>query len=412
MYSIGLVAALFWGVGTNVLHTGVYPVHGISIGDIVFSLWLILAVMVRYERRLFAAAIDRTRLHLVLVSAFVTSLLVSTTVNSLRFSAGFSDIFAILRMFYFSTLMIFTAAFVRKYGSRGLMLAFLVGILLLGIEQVGAAVSRDQQVLVSGFLVLPDANVIGNMLGIGAVLCSLAILWGMVAPALGFLIAFSVLSVMTFSKGTWLMIGLSFVANAVALVIALPAISSRRRIQMFRLATVAGVVLVTALTMYFSQLMALMQFKLASTEAGETLAARIDFARAAIYAMADYPLLGLGLRNFAETYTLYPGLQPDRAENAHNAFLQIAAVGGVPALTVFLILFAYPFVLMYKIVPSTALLRVLYVSVVGLVFIVSGSQQLQLVFQPFFWFFTGLIVGTRWRQRESEAPLRRLGRTG
>jgi hypothetical protein len=45
MFRIGVVASLFWAVGTNLLEPRWYVVHGVSIGDVVFAVWLAAAML-------------------------------------------------------------------------------------------------------------------------------------------------------------------------------------------------------------------------------------------------------------------------------------------------------------------------------------------------------------------------------
>lgn len=394
MYLMGLLAAFFWGAGTNFLLPGMYPVRGISVGDLAFTAWLALAIYVGYARELFNAAFARTRGHLQLVTLFVTWLLLSAAFNAVRYDAGPTDAFAILRMFYFSALIVFTAAYARKFGLTGLLVAFLFGILATTLDELRVAFAHHS--IVAGLLTVPDQNVIGNMLGIGVVLCSVGILLGMFIVPLTFAALFAALSVTTFSKGAWLLVAIGFLAIAVAIIAVYPRLQKRDRRVLGWVSASVMTAIAAAVIKYWSALQALLEFKMRQTQQG-SVEARWSFALAGVRAMADHPFVGLGFRNFELTYWMYPDLIHETGvENAHNVFAHIAAIGGIPAVALLLALFAYPFRLLWRTAPLPGLLRAAYVALLGGAFLLSGAVQLQLVFQPFFWFFTGLVVGWRW----------------
>jgi O-antigen ligase len=149
----------------------------------------------------------------------------------------------------------------------------------------------------------------------------------------------------------------------------------------------------------------LVNFKMETTAESETANYRYQFALAAIDAMADRPLLGLGFRNFPQVERLYPDVVPEPTENAHNAFLHFGAVGGVPALAVLLLMFAYPFIPLWRVVRAefSRNFAAFYTPLVFSVLALSGSVQLQLVAQPFFWVFAGIVFG--WHARVISRPL-------
>jgi O-antigen ligase len=120
--------------------------------------------------------------------------------------------------------------------------------------------------------------------------------------------------------------------------------------------------------------------------------------------MADHPIFGLGFRNFPQVERLYPDVVPEPTENAHNAFLHFGAIGGIPALLILIWLVAYPIAPLWRALaaeyPRTlaSILTALVVLILGL----SGSVQLQLVAQPFFWLLAGIILS--WRDRVVRHP--------
>ena len=113
--------------------------------------------------------------------------------------------------------------------------------------------------------------------------------------------------------------------------------------------------------------------------------------------MIDYPMFGLGLNNFYVVKELYPSIVREQTDNAHNVFLQFAAVGGVMAFILLVLLFIAPFLQLSFFFKTrmTSPLSKIYLLLALLIFFLSGSTQLQLVYQPFFWVFTGLAFGMR-----------------
>jgi O-antigen ligase len=395
MRPIGIVSAAFWAAGTNLLADRWYIAHGISIGDLLFAGWLMLALAVPSMRRRFAWAVRTIPEHLVLIGIFITLLLVSTAYNAFRFGMQWSDLFAILRLVYFVVIIVFTIVFVREYGSWPIVVGFLIGVTGLAVGRLNDAIVTGGHALF-GVPLFRDPNVIGNMLGVGTFFASLGVLAGHLVLPLAFVVAFVVLSVFTFSKGTWLMVAIALLANFVALALRYP-LSAKGVMKLT--AACAAVVIVLGIPAYRNAetLTNLLSFKLFTTEDSETASYRYRFALAGTYAMLDHPVVGLGFRNYGATLHLYPDVMPEPSENAHNVFVQIGAVAGVPALAVFLLLFWYPFPQLIRILWARGhrLGGAAYVGLALLVFAASGSVQLQLMAQPFFWLFTGLVRAGR-----------------
>jgi SAM-dependent methyltransferase len=122
MFYVGLLAALFWGFGTNLLNQRWYVIHGLSIGDLVFGGWMVWACTRPDLARALVRASRTLVVPLSLMFAFAVWLLGSVVVNAFRFGAEWSDLFAILRLFYFSAIGVFVAT-PWRFGLRPLLMA-------------------------------------------------------------------------------------------------------------------------------------------------------------------------------------------------------------------------------------------------------------------------------------------------
>jgi O-antigen ligase len=367
-------------------------VHGLSVGDLIFLGWTAFTIADVRRRKRWALAFQSVIEHTTLLVSFALLLLVSVAVNAFRYGASWADFVPILRLFYFSLIVAFTASFVRKFGGSWLTLAFLTGIAWLALDQLHYSLTTGRAMF--GIPLLRDPNVVGNMLAVGVLVASIGIIAGRPLMYLPFAVAFAVMTVTTFSKGAWLMVALGLAANLVVLRVKFaPSPKGLRRLAVAMLlviGTLGGFAYRDA-----RELKALWELKKQTTEDNATVQNRYAFAVAGMQAMFDHPVFGVGYRNFIVTSRLYPDVLLEPSENAHNVFVEIGAVGGVPAVFVWLILFVYPFPQLWRIVrdPQRYITAPLYVALSALVFTVSGAVQLQLVAQPFFWFFTGLVRG-------------------
>ena len=390
-FYVGLIAALFWGFGTNLLDRRWYVIHGVSVGDLVFVGWIIWASARPSLMRQLVSAARSLVVPLGLMFLFAVWLLASVVVNVFRFGASWFDLFAILRLFYFSTIMVFCVAYVRRFGLRPLLMAFIVGVVLLTVGRfIDVLVSTRP--MVTSLPLLKDPNVIGNMLGVAVLMSSMLVFEGSIRWALALTAGLSVASAMTFSKGAWLMVLFGVVANVVAVLMR----TLRTRSGLRRTAiTTAGFLLTFVLlgAYYAVPLSEVIELKFHTTTVDDSMGLRFRYALGGLYAMIDNPLFGVGFRNYYVVETMYPELVLPASDNAHNVFSQVGAAGGLPAFVLFLMLFTYPFLHLWRVVRrgNATLLAIAYVTSSALVFFLSGAVQLQIFAQPFFWVFTGLV---------------------
>jgi O-antigen ligase len=392
---LGVLSAASWAVGTNWLGSWWYPIYGLSIGDLLFLSWLGFAFLYPPRRRLLLRGLAGAQVPALLLVLLMGWLVVSMAVNAGRYGARWADLLTVARLLYFITIIAFVKIFVEFYGYWKILAPFLIGICLLLAGRLYDAFFNGA-VFVLGLPLLKDPNVIGNMLGIGVFLCSFGILAGRPFRSLALGMLFAGGSILTFSKGSWLMMLLGIFSLVLALLMRF----RPTREGLSRL-TLAGMLLGGCigwlLATHFSLLESLVKFKLETTMDNQSGEYRYRFGLTAVQAMLDHPAVGLGLRNYSLVDRLYPSLMPEQSDNAHNAFLNIGAEGGFPALVLLLGLFLYPFQRLsvgLRGACQTGLLVKLYVCVALLVFGLSGAVQLQLIAQPFFWFFTGLCVAS------------------
>lgn len=397
IFYLGFVCAIFWGVGTQFdsnpwLASFWFVGDGVTIGDVLFAVTLMLLLFDNAWRHSFQAALYRMKYFALVLFLFTTILLTSVTVNTPIYGGEFRDAMACLKLMYFLLVAIFVHTYVRRYGLLSVLFPFLLGLLLIETEQLHYAFTSPNAVKIIIFPILRDQNVTGATFGYGILFCSLAILHG--GRGIYFLAAssFAIASVFTFSKGTWLMVLLGGLACLAALNISDKHTAPSRRTIVLLAFVTASVVLCLAFYNY-EMLKALFLFKMDSTLTTGTASDRFYFALAGLYAMIDHPLLGLGFRNYHVVSNLYPGLMPEESTNAHNAFFQTAAVGGVGAFVLLIWLFIYPFKHLSRVIPLKTWAGKTYLGAAFLIMLIFGCVQLQLVAQPVYWVFIGLISG-------------------
>jgi O-antigen ligase len=162
--------------------------------------------------------------------------------------------------------------------------------------------------------------------------------------------------------------------------------------------------LVVAFIEYYEEIYELVEFKLLTTQLGDsaaeggTTAARWGFVRASIFLALENPLFGVGITNFE---TAYDGLQemlgPDYwpSDNPHSAWLYLIACFGIPATIIFVLIFYTFAVRFYRFLPLRKFPRLLYISTAILILLISGATQLQLIAQYFFWFLVAVVSGLK-----------------
>jgi hypothetical protein len=394
-----LLVAFLWGIGQNTPFEWLY-VAGIGPGDLLFLGLLTATLSLDESRREFLDEAYRLRNLLQLLLVFVALTGISSLANVAEWGFSAKDVVEIFRPLYYFLMLTFVAINVRRYG-ESVVVAFLGGILLTGV----IAYLMPSQSDVLGLLVLWNPNVMGNMLAIGVVIVSLLIVRGRLLAAAAFLFAFMVLSVFTYSKGTWLMVFLGLVACLIALQTGAGG-GSQRNVRLLGKAilgfTVIG--LVALVVTFFDVLYEFVAFKIATTQLdssaaeGGTAAARWGFVLASVRLAAENPFLGVGISNYERAYdTLADWLGSNYwpTDNPHSAWLYILACIGAPALVVFLMMIYNVLQRYRRLLPMPPRTAGVYLGLVSLILLLSGAVILHILTQYYFWFIAGTIYGLR-----------------
>lgn len=412
MYWVGLVTAFFWGIGQSLPYENWY-IHGISIGDGIFLLYLSFALATGGHLEGVLQSILRIRAYSFLTVVFMILSLLSATINAYYWDIYFKDVIESLRILYYLIIVGFVSVWVERYGPSHFLIAFLFGILFSGFVNY-YYVSSQEWATIYGFVVLYKPNIIGNLVGIGILMVSFLVYQGRYAISALLFLSFLFLSVFTYSKGTWLMVGLGTMANLV--VYLKSEITTRRAVRIPYLLYSVSIFSIPILGfIFYSELGGLIKFKLETTqfsdtaEAGGTFAARLGFVLASFRMLLDNPVLGVGISNYEQAYDqmkdfLGPYYWP--TDTPHSAFLYVLACMGLPAFIIFMLLFVYPFTFLRKILSIKGILKYVYLFLAFSVFILSGSIQPQLLTQYFFWIFTGMVIGWDWylKKKEAQSP--------
>ena len=394
------VIAIFWGIGTQFFEVAwispyLYVIHSISDGDVIFIFTLILSSTNNAWRIRFQETLYQMRYFVGYLVTLVAILLTSEVVN--MFVYGNQDLLALmvsLKYIYFLLVAVFVSSHVKRYGLLSILLPFILGLLAIVIEQVYWASTSSEAVILRGgdLTVLRDPNVIGAVLGYGIIFCSLALLQGGKNIYWLLVAFFCYASIYTFSKGSWIMIFLGLAACLAAVRLRMKSIEhSNNKI-------LVGMLVVTLALSYFiyknfDMLEDAFSFKMESTEEIGSVNERYNLALVGLYGMLEHPLLGVGYRNFDVIGNQYPELVPQNSGNSNNALLQVGVAGGLLPFALIIWIFLYPFKLLFHILPLQTLAGKIYFGAVFAVMSIFAAVQLQLITQPVFWVFIGLISG-------------------
>lgn len=396
-------------VGTNLWLPQFYLVPGISWIDALVVLTMVGLVQ-RGGRGMTTTPTEVTQG--LLVVALSLWLMASTLVNAFVYDMQPGDLLPALRLFYFLLLTHVTRALVSTHGAGVLIRGFLAGVLTLAVSELVLSTRT-----VAGLPLLVNPNVTGALLGLGVWFATLATLFtgGVVVNAFAVLLL-SALSITSFSKGAWIMCGCGVTAFFIVL-------NTRRRpaAAMSRMKRVtAGIAVVAMIAVAgvvvrdnYDLIAATIALKIETTSTSGSATTRADLALAGWYAGLDHPIFGLGYRNFYQTQFLYPELHLpplERLDNAHNLFAQTLAVGGFPAAALLVFVVLVPMLVLWqklKSVERSRVARALVWSLSLAVWVVYGSVQLQLIAQPPFWIFCGIVFGLRTLpvKRKAQSPV-------
>lgn len=405
VFYLGFICSIFWSVGTNFDYTPYiepywYIAHGVSMGELVFAFVLLLLLLDNIWRRRFQAALYKMKGFVQALLFLTIILLVSVGVNLFIYDGDIFDVLVCLKLIYFLLVAVFVHAYVKQYGLIAVILPFIIGMSFYALDQVYYGFSSPEAIMItSNFPMVRAPNVAGAIFGQAILLCSLAILHGGRNLYLIAMLFFIVASAFTFSKGAWLMSILGCMACLAALSLRYKS-TVRSRKWTFLLTFLVATFLIYVVYDNYQTLNDMYQFKVQTTKDNATVDQRFDIALGGLYSMVENPLIGVGYRNYPVIAAIHPELRLEGAENAHNVFLQIGAVGGVIAFVLLIWLFIYPFKELSQVIPLRTWAGKIYIGAVFVVMFLFASVQLQLIAQPVFWVFIGLISGWKSIQKE------------
>jgi O-antigen ligase len=403
MRFLGLVITFLWGIGQNFQYKQIY-FYGIGPGDFIFLAFLMFAAVVPSIHRPLLQSPFKLRGYFYLITTFVGLTLISSALNAFTWGIEGNDIVEIFRPFYYFLIVAFVALWTSHYGSSKFIVAFVCGILFAGV----VAYLNPSLEGPASTNVLWNPNVIGNTIAIGVVLVSLLLLNGRFAIAAALLVPLLLLSVFTFSKGTWVM---TLLGASACLIVGFGIKGKRGTIPLGKFAFSATVIGIVAISVqYFDVIYELVRLKLEVTQigdsatAGGSFAARFSYVDASLVLAAQNPLTGVGISNYERAYDSlrhYLGNDFWETDNPHSAWLYVVSCIGIPALGVFVLIVLYPLRRLWPQIPLPPFAKSSYMLCVASIFIISGAVVSHILTHYFMWFFTGAVIG---RQLQVSRP--------
>jgi len=392
---IVFVVFLFLGIGRNLPNEMLY-VAGVGLADLLLILlmfWLLLGHPKRVELK---QEVWLLRNIFVAVSLLGFFAIISLVFNVFVYNIEIRDIFEVLKYYY--QLIVVLAAFycTRKTGPLPAV-GFVVGALITGVVALLNPMNPD----VLGVPQIFNPNVIGNVLAISTVMCSIIILHG--RPVLGVLLGVpaTVIGFFTFSKGTWLMCTLAVLACYLALT-ALQGSKVAWTVRWGRYVSygiLAG--LIYGAFQFSEVIWIIVQAKISATDfeasaaEGGSFSARWGLILSAIQMFLMNPLLGVGISNYEFVNRMLESELGDAFyddDNPNSAWFYVLGCMGLPAF----ICFAWVFYTCIKFLSGVPIrakkVRALYSGLVGLVLFIGGNVQLEMLTAYYYWVLLGILA--------------------
>jgi O-antigen ligase len=396
---VGYFCVAIWGAGQLVPLEWWY-LHGITAGDVIFLVYFALAVTLSKGFRASLISIARdNRFYVISILGMICALLFSVWLNADKYIVSPYYIMSVLRSGYFLLVSLVVVHWATTSNPSVLCKFYLLGLVVAWIWQFTiSSISPDDITQVKcGYFVMHNPNVFGNMLGVGIIFSTVLIMERQ--PLLAFLISavLAYLSLYCFSKGAWAMVITGILAlifaglHAVKMTIDL----SERRRTAKQLAVLVAL-LVAGVVVGAPKILCLLEHKMAATSANGSLELRMAFLKDAGQVAIREPF-GVGVGRSAESPIHSSGddsggfVGYSSCGNPHSAFLFLMVNGGIVVLVLFVLAVGYPFYKLWRASPRSAYLN-LYLFFALITFIISGSFQLQIYAQHFFWVFAGLLI--------------------
>ncbi len=405
-----------WGAGQLVPLEWWY-LHGITAGDVIFLVYLVLAITLSKGFRANLISITRdNRFYVISVLGMICMLLFSVWLNADKYFISPYYIMSILRSGYFLLVSLVVVHWATRSNLSVLCKSYLFGLVVAWIWQFTiSSISPDDITQVKcGFFVMHNPNVFGNMLGVGIIFSTVLIIERQ--QLLAFLISavLAYFSLYCFSKGAWGMVitGMLTLIFAGLYAVKMTIDPGKRRRTAKQLAVLVTL-LVAGVVVGAPKILCLLEDKMVVQSANGSLELRIAFLKDAAQVAIREPF-GVGVGRSAELLTHTGGtetgvkqsldqqsmLRGDDSNgfvgyssrgNPHSAFLFLMENGGIVVLVLFVLAIGYPFYKLWHASSRSAYLN-LYLFFALTTFFISGSFQLQIYAQHFFWIFAGLLI--------------------
>ncbi len=374
-------------VGTNLTVSWYYIHPAISFIDVVVFLNFILLIKQKNGGFfLLTSRFERKQIYLICFISFW--LIISTAINVYRFDTYITDLLPEVKLFYYIFLVHVVKRYSDVYGFNVLINGFYLGVMAFFWQSYGESTVN----ILQGIPIIWNPNVTGAVLAFGVLFAALSICFREnIFLSIIFLLMFASFSMLTWSKGTWLMVSLGVLICIISLfVIQIRVLYKVTMIAVFLL--LSGYLCVDNV----DHIKYIFERKMASTENIGSVGFRFNMILASINSAIYNPIIGLGYGNFynVQLYTSdWWVSNMKRNWNAHNSFFQVLAVGGIPAFLALLYSIMLPITAIRKALvwrSNNAISSFLISTLFLIIIIIYGSVQLQLTVQPLFWFFSGI----------------------
>lgn len=389
---------VIWGMGQLVPFPQWY-LHGVTPADLLFLACAAFSVAFSESfRRQLLSVVQLHQPYVVFVLGMMTALLVAIWANSHLYDVSPFYILSTLRSGYFLLLSLVVLVWARQGYSVGLCKAYLIGLFLA--EAAVYLLTQDpsnSEATACRIPVLLNPNVAGNMLGVGIIMGTLLVLERRFLMAFILTPVFAWESIYSFSKGSWGMVFTGVLALMFAawyVIKTMPAGNTKDRARLHAGLFVAALVGLAALS--HEDISCFVSWKLRSQATNGSIETRFGMLEDTLTVAMSNPLgVGTGRYKYSSNGIslgdAYGFVGYSSQGNPHSAFLYVLANGGVTALAFFIAAVLYPFVLFWRGASRSVSLRLCLIFA-AVTFVISGSFQLQLFSQYFFWIFAGFLL--------------------
>lgn len=321
----------------------------------------------------------------------------SAVINIMTFGISFNDVFEVFKILFLMIFMLVTTYLYLK-AREFIIFGFLLGVILSGIIALLNPMNPD----VLGTPQMFNPNVIGNVLASSIVISSIIILNGRLNVGLLIALCLMILSVFTFSKGTWLMAAFAMACLFVSILMLFKSSCVRFNIYLKAGMTIMLGIFIVIVVTNWDILILLVRAKIEATEfqataaEGGSFSARLGLIWSSLRMSLLNPLFGVGISNFEIVNTNQKEILGSffyYDDNPNNVFAYIVACMGWPALFLFLVALNGFYKAVSGFLSRFKALSSWYKFFAMIVFILGGMVQIEMLKAYYFWFACGLYIG-------------------